>query len=86
MDVVPTTYPVVEGEWRKVINRAMVECEYCGKQASTGGPWWCTRNISAGPTRCERRSLRCGEKKQNVANEKAMRTLKIKQGKASDVS
>ena len=32
VDVVLTTYQVVEGEWRKVINRAMVECGYCGKK------------------------------------------------------
>jgi len=28
VDVVLTTYPVVEGEWRKVINKTMVECQY----------------------------------------------------------
>jgi DNA repair protein RAD16 len=31
-DVVLTTYPVVEGEWRKVINKTMVECQYCNKK------------------------------------------------------
>jgi DNA repair protein RAD16 len=32
VDVVLTTYPVIEAEWRAIINRHMVACEWCGKK------------------------------------------------------
>ena len=84
VDVVLTTYPVVEGEWRKVINRAMVECEYCGKKLLPRS-LVVHQKYFCGPDAVRTAKLAMREKKQNVANEKAMRTLKIKQGKASDV-
>ena len=83
-DVVLTTYPVVEAEWRKIINRAMVACEYCGKKLLprslvTHKKYFC------GPDAVRTAKLAKREKKRDVANEKAMRTLKIKSGKAEDV-
>ena len=84
VDVVLTTYPVVEAEWRKIINRAMVACEYCGKKLLprslvTHKKYFC------GPDAVRTAKLAKREKKRDVANEKAMRTLKIKSGKAEDV-
>ena len=49
-DVVLTTYPVVEAEWRKIINRAMVACEYCGKKLLPVARD--AQKILLGPTRC----------------------------------
>ena len=84
VDVVLTTYPVVEGEWRKVINRSMVSCEYCGKKLLPRS-LVVHKKYFCGPDAVRTAKLAMREKKQNVANEKAMRTLKIKKGKASDV-
>ena len=84
VDVVLTTYPVVEGEWRKIVNRALVSCEYCGKKMLprsmiTHKKYFC------GPDAVRTAKLAKREKKRDVANEKAMRTLRIKKGKAEDV-
>jgi DNA repair protein RAD16 len=83
-DVVLTTYPVVEGEWRKCVNRAMVPCRWCGKKLLprslvTHLKYFC------GPDAVRTAKLAKREKTRDVANEKAMRTLRIKKGDAKDV-
>ena len=83
-DVVLTTYPVVEGEWRKCVNRAMVQCRWCAKKLLprslvTHQKYFC------GPDAVRTAKLAKREKKQDAANEKAMRTLRIKKGDAADV-
>ena len=83
-DVILTTYPVVEGEWRKCVNRAMVPCRWCGKKLLprslvTHLKYFC------GPDAVRTAKLAKREKTRDVANEKAMRTLRIKKGDANDV-
>ena len=80
-DVILTTYPVVEGEWRKCVNRAMVPCRWCGKKLLprslvTHLKYFC------GPDAVRTAKLAKREKTRDVANEKAMRTLRIKKGDA----
>ena len=82
-DVILTTYPVVEGEWRKCVNRAMVPCRWCGKKLLprslvTHLKYFC------GPDAVRTAKLAKREKTRDVANEKAMRTLRIKKGDAKD--
>lgn len=83
-DVILTTYPVVEGEWRKCVNRAMVPCRWCGKKLLprslvTHLKYFC------GPDAVRTAKLAKREKTRDVANEKAMRTLRIKKGDAKDL-
>ena len=58
----------------------MVECEYCGKKLLPRS-LVVHQKYFCGPDAVRTAKLAMQEKKQNVANEKAMRTLKIKQGK-----
>ena len=83
-DVVLTTYPVVEAEWRKIINRHLTACQWCGKKylprsMVTHLKYFC------GPDAVRTEKLARREVTRDVANEKAMRTLKIKPGSAKDV-
>ena len=76
-DVVLTTYPVLEMEYRSVVDEAKVQCQYCQKMflprtLITHLKYFC------GPEAEKTAKLKLREKKQKVANEKAMRTLKIK--------
>jgi len=83
-DVVLTTYPVIEADWRKIINRHMVACQWCGKK-------YLPRSMKVhlkyfcGPDAVRSEKLARREVTRDTANEKAMRTLKIKEGNASDV-
>jgi len=83
-DVVLTTYPVIEADWRKIVNRHMVACEWCGKK-------YLPRSMKVhlkyfcGPEAVRSDKLARREVTRDTANEKAMRTLKIKPGSASDV-
>ena len=83
-DVVLTTYPVIEADWRKIINRHMVVCQWCAKK-------YLPRSMKVhlkyfcGPDAVRSEKLARREVTRDTANEKAMRTLKIKQGSASDV-
>ena len=84
VDVVLTTYPVIEAEWRKIINRHLVACQWCGKKylprsMVTHLKYFC------GPDAVRTEKLARREVTRDVANEKAMRTLKIKEGSAKDV-
>ena len=84
IDVVLTTYPVIEAEWRKIINRHLVACQWCGKKylprsMVTHLKYFC------GPDAVRTEKLSRREVTRDVANEKAMRTLKIKEGSAKDV-
>ena len=84
VDVVLTTYPVIEAEWRAIINRHMVACEWCGKKylprsMVTHLKYFC------GPDAVRTEKLARREVTRETANEKAMRTLKIKSGNAEDV-
>ena len=84
IDVVLTTYPVVEAEWRKIINRHLVACRWCGKKylprsMVTHLKYFC------GPDAVRTEKLARREVTRDVANEKAMRTLRIKEGSAKDV-
>ena len=68
---------------RKCVNRAMVPCRWCGKTppAKPGHApevLWRAR-------RGAHREARETEKTRDVANEKAMRTLRIKKGDAKDL-
>eukprot|EP00854_Cymbomonas_tetramitiformis_P030583 gene30583-38254_t len=83
-DVVLSTFPVIEGEWRKVINKLKVVCEYCNRKLLPR-TLIVHQKYFCGPeaVRTERLALR--ETKQSTATEKAMRTLKIKPGRAEDV-
>ena len=83
-DVVLTTYPVVEAEWRKIINRHLMACQWCGKKylprsMVTHLKYFC------GPDAVRTEKLARREVTRDAANEKAMRTLKIKPGSAKDV-
>ena len=78
IDVVLTTYPVVEAEWRKIINRHLVACRWCGKKylprsMVTHLKYFC------GPDAVRTEKLARREVTRDVANEKAMRTLRIKE-------
>jgi hypothetical protein len=84
-DVVLTTYPIVEAEWRKEVDKVKVGCAHCARMflprtLLVHNAYFC------GPDAVRTAKLAKREKKQKVANEKAMRTLKIKPGKASDVT
>mgnify|MGYP006075928877 FL=1 len=102
-DVVLTTYPVVEGEWRKCVARAMVRISHLPHSASLTAHTltlsflsqvpckWCAKKLLprslvthlkyfCGPDAVRSAKLAKRETKQDAANEKAMRTLRIKKG------
>lgn len=84
-DVVLTTYPIVEYEWRKIINRYLITCEYCGKKFQKRG-LFAHQKYFCGPDAVKTERLKRREVTRAVAKEKAMRTLKIKEGSAKDVT
>ena len=76
-DVVLTTYQVMEQEYRKVLQKAKVQCKFCGRMFLPRSliphlKYFC------GPMAKRTERLEKREVKRKVANEKAMRTLRIK--------
>ncbi|QDZ23350.1 ATP-dependent helicase [Chloropicon primus] len=76
-DVVLTTYPVVEIEYRKVVDTLKVKCEYCGKMLLPR-TLYVHQRYFCGPDAVKTERLLKREKKQKETNEKAMQTLRIK--------
>ena len=76
-DVVLTTYPVVEIEYRKVVDTLKVKCEYCGKMLLPR-TLYVHQRYFCGPDAVKTERLLKREKKQKETNEKAMETLRIK--------
>ena len=76
-DVVITTYPIVEVEYRKVIDTMKVKCKYCGKMLLPR-TLFVHMKYFCGPDAVKTERLLKREKKQKETNEKAMQTLKIK--------
>jgi len=69
-DVVVTTYPVVEREWRTIAENMKVECKYCGKRympraLTVHNQYFC------GPGAAKSEALQYKEKKNNDANDTA---------------
>ena len=76
-DVVLTTYQVMEQEYRKVVLKAKVRCKFCDRMFLPRSliphlKYFC------GPMAKRTERLEKREVKRKVANEKAMRTLRIK--------
>ena len=76
-DIVLTTYQVMEMEYRQVILKAKVQCKFCGKMFLPRSliphlKYFC------GPMAKRTERLEKREVKRKIANEKAMRTLRIK--------
>merc|ERR1719387_2939581 len=76
-DVVLTTYPVVEIEYRKVVDTFKVKCEYCGKMLLPR-TLYVHQRYFCGPDAVKTERLLKREKKQKETNEKAMEALRIK--------
>jgi len=83
-DVVLTTYPVVEAEWRVIINKYKVECEWCGKRFLQRR-LVVHQRFFCGPDAERSDKLKKTEKKRHEAIKKGMRTLRItKEGQEED--
>eukprot|EP00667_Euglena_gracilis_P007937 EG_transcript_8025 len=78
-DVVLTTYPVVEAEWRKIINRHKVPCQYCGRKFLRRR-LVVHQKFFCGPDAVRSLRLQKTEKKRKRAMAKGMRTLRITKG------
>ena len=75
-DVVLTTYPIVEMEYRKVIDLQKKECPYCGKRFLLR-TFYVHQKYFCGPEAVRTERLKKRETKQEQAKQKAMETLKI---------
>ena len=75
--MVLTTYAVVENEYRAIIDKMKVACEYCGKKLLPR-TLVVHQQYFCGPEAELTEKLKKREKKQKIAAEKAMVTLKIK--------
>mmetsp|Transcript_13524 Transcript_13524/g.49201 ORF Transcript_13524/g.49201 Transcript_13524/m.49201 type:complete len:1275 (-) Transcript_13524:156-3980(-) len=76
-DVVLTTYPIVEYEYRKVVDTEKVKCEFCNR-LFLPRTLLVHQQYFCGPAAEKTARLKLREKKRKVANEKAMVTLRIK--------
>ena len=81
-DVVLTTYAVVESEYRAIIDKMKVVCQYCGKKLLPR-TLVVHQQYFCGPDAERSEKLKKREKKQKQAADKAMVTLKIKKGPAA---
>ena len=75
--MVLTTYAVVENEYRAIIDKMKVVCQYCSKRFLPR-TLLVHQQYFCGPAAELTEKLKKREKKQKVAAEKAMVTLKIK--------
>src|SRR5690606_24364223 len=76
VDVVLTSYPIVENEYRQAINAQKVPCEYCGRMflARKLGPH---HKYFCGPEAQRTARLAKTERKRHETTQKAMVTLRI---------
>ena len=80
-DVVLTTYAVVEVEYRAIIDKMKVACQYCGKKLLPR-TLVVHQQYFCGPDAERSEKLKKRQKKMTLAADKAMVTLKIKKGPA----
>ncbi|CEM04117.1 unnamed protein product [Vitrella brassicaformis CCMP3155] len=83
VDVVITTYQTVEYDYRKIMNKHKVECQYCGKlylpdKLISHQRYFC------GPEAERTQKQKLQEKAKKAAAKKAMRTLDITKGDEGD--
>eukprot|EP01012_Entosiphon_sulcatum_P067451 TRINITY_DN9716_c0_g1_i1.p1 TRINITY_DN9716_c0_g1~~TRINITY_DN9716_c0_g1_i1.p1 ORF type:complete len:1165 (-),score=253.85 TRINITY_DN9716_c0_g1_i1:69-3533(-) len=76
-DIVLTTYPVVEAEWRKIINKHKVQCEFCNKRFLPRRLEVHNRYFCGPEAEKTTKLMKTDTKRQRTAVEKAMETLKI---------